>query len=164
MQNMTNQQTGIKNQIKSGKYEFYVQGVITKDSNGYELKTQKGNTYKKLRIIIIDKDETHTIYHLIFGSENIKEIVYAIANPALTHVYKMQGKDFELETLIGEGGWLLLGKQFNNGNTYPKIECFLKPKVESNEPFIAGNNESIKTIPSQNINYNQSPRDNDVPF
>lgn len=121
-------------EVKPGKYEFFVKGVISTDKNGYDLKTQKGNSYSNLSIIVLDGNKTHSVFEPVFGKENLKGIVYAINNPALTFVYESAIKNkesFELENLIGESGMLLLGSRSYNDKIYPKIECFIKPK--SNE-------------------------------
>ena len=118
-------------EVKPGKYEFFVKGVISTDKNGYDLKTQKGNSYSNLSIIVLDGNKTHSVFEPVFGKENLKGIVYAINNPALTFVYESTIKNkesFELENLIGESGMLLLGSRSYNDKIYPKIECFIKPK------------------------------------
>lgn len=118
-------------EVKPGKYEFFVKGVISTDKNGYDLKTQKGNSYSNLSIIVLDGNKTHSVFEPVFGKENLKGIVYAINNPALTFVYESAIKNkesFELENLIGESGMLLLGSRSYNDKIYPKIECFIKPK------------------------------------
>jgi len=119
-------------EIKSGEYQFYVTGVFREDKNGYALKTSKGNIYESLKIIILTNGESRSVSHPIYGTENIKSIVYAINNPALTFVFESKqskGEKFDLETLIGESGRLLLGHRAYNGKNYPKIECFLKEKT-----------------------------------
>jgi len=128
-------------EVKPGKYEFFVKGVISTDKNGYDLKTQKGNSYSNLSIIVLDGNKTHSVFEPVFGKENLKGIVYAINNPALTFVYESAIKNkesFELENLIGESGMLLLGSRSYNDKIYPKIECFIKPKSnEATSLFLA---------------------------
>ena len=127
-------------EIKPGKYEYLVAGILTKDSNGYDLKAKNGNSYKKIKFILLDGDKSHSVYHLVFGAENIKEIVYGIGNPALTFVYESDSKGFNLETLIGESGMLFLGI---NKSNYPKIECFIKPKPHEILDKKASNESSV---------------------
>lgn len=119
-------------EVKPGKYEFFVKGVISTDKNGYDLKTQKGNSYSNLSIIVLDGNHNvHSVFEPIFSKESLKGIVYAINNPALTFVYEncvKNKENFDLENLIGESGTLLLGQRSYNDKIYPKIECFIKPK------------------------------------
>ena len=82
-------------EVKPGKYEFFVKGVISTDKNGYDLKTQKGNSYSNLSIIVLDGNKTHSVFEPVFGKENLKGIVYAINNPALTFVYESAIKNKE---------------------------------------------------------------------
>lgn len=118
--------------INSGEYKFFVKGVISKDKNGYDLKTQKGNSYSNLSIIVLDgNNNVHSVFEPIFSKESLKGIVYSINNPALTFVYESCVKNkenFDLDNLIGESGTLLLGQRLYNDKIYPKIECFIKPK------------------------------------
>lgn len=128
--------------INPGKYEFFVKGVISKDKNGYDLKTQKGNAYSNLSIIVLDVNHNvHSVFEPIFSKESLKGIVYAINNPALTFVYEncvKNKENFDLENLIGESGTLLLGQRSYNDKIYPKIECFIKPKSnEATSLFLA---------------------------
>jgi hypothetical protein len=135
MQNSTAQKPERK-EIPKGKYEFLVQGVLKTDSNGYDLKTSKGNSYQKLRIILIGNNDNYSMLHNVFSKKDIQEIVFCLNNPALTHVYNSNPDNFELEYLIGEeGGRLLLGHKEYNGENYPKIECYLKAKPVTPEAF-----------------------------
>jgi len=133
MQNTTQTQTETQyEEIRVGEYQFYITGVFREDKNGYQLKTSKGNIYESLKIIVLTNGQSRSISHPIYGLENIKSIVYAINNPALTFVFESKqskGEKFELEILIGESGILLLGHRSYNGKNYPKIECFLKEKI-----------------------------------
>ncbi len=124
-------------EVKPGKYEFFIKGVITADKNGYDLKTQKGNPYSKLLIVILSGDTTSTVFEPIFGKDNLKGIIYSINNPELIILYECAVKnkvDFDLEDLIGESGLLLLGHRQYNGVKYPQVECFLKPKAIISQP------------------------------
>ena len=168
MENTSDKKYEPKN-IKSGEYKFYIKGVLTKDSNGYELRTKNGNLYKKLKIVIVEGEDTHTIDKFIFSRQDIKEIVLAISNPALTHVYNFQGDDFEIENLVGESGFLLMGRRFNekDGKNYPQIECFLKPKLNHNEVMV----KDIRTSSlyptkflGEILTPTETPIDEDVPF
>jgi hypothetical protein len=161
MENVENQQQKQPQQIKSGKYEFYITGVIRKDSNGYDLKTKTGNTYQRLKIVLLGTNENYDTSKFIFGSKDIQEVVSCINNPALTDVFQKQGKDFELETLIGEGGILLMGNRIKEGVTWPQIECLIKPKENFNAP-----NKQKEMPLVQNINSlpSSEPLDDDVPF
>lgn len=126
MQNMNESQTTeAKEDLKDGKYDFLISGILTKDANGYALKAKNGNAYSKIKFIIMDGDRRYYLYHLVFGAENLKEIVAGIGNPALTHIYESDPKNFDKENLIGEGGKVLTG---HNKAGYPKIECFIKSK------------------------------------
>lgn len=152
-------------EIKPGKYEFIVQGVLSKDANGYEFKTKTGNNlgkpYRKLRLIILDGKSNHSIYYFVFGSENIKEIVYGISNPTLTFVYESDPKSFELENLIGEGGMLLLG--YNKSN-YPKIECFIKPKGVLQESHKQMSKKEPANSYQKDAEHAKDPNDEELPF
>lgn len=159
MQDTVNSQNTQSKQIRIGEYDFYIQGVVRKDSNGYDLKTSKGNTYSKLKLIVLDSDETHYVYKMVFGRRDIQEIVNAINNPALTHIFKTQDDDFELETLIGEKGRLLMGRRFHEGKNYPQIECFIKSRSLDINNIL----KPISNHMSQLTN-NEPALDDDVPF
>ncbi len=149
--------------IKSGKYEFYVKGVVREDSNGYTLKIKNGNNigqvYRKLKLLVIDGEDSHTVDKLIFSKKDIKEIVLAINNPALTHIFNQQGDDFEDENLIGESGWLVMGKRFNeaDGKSYPRIECFIKLRADhqiepkKDAPLSAPVLKNVQTEPEDDV-------------
>ena len=129
----TNQPTSQK-EIKCGEYKFFVKDVMHEKSDGYPLRTKDGNSYSNLVLVVLCENSAVTIFEPIFGKSNLKGIIYAINNAALTFVYESavsKKEKFELETLIGESGYLLLGTRFYNGNNYPKVECFIKPKVSS---------------------------------
>ncbi len=149
-------------EIKPGKYEFFVKGIITTDKNGYDLKTQKGNSYSKLLIVVLSGDITHTVFEPIFGKDNLKGIIYSINNQELILLYECAVKnkvDFDLEDLIGESGILLLGHRIYNGVKYPQVECFLKPKSIVKE--------SIKNIeiPKEEIEqFKKELEEDGVPF
>lgn len=114
----------IKPSIKPGKYDFIIQGLITKDKNGYELKTKNGKSYQKLRIVLLDNENNSTVYKAIFGKEDLKEVIFGVGDPDMMRLYDSKPEDFDLQSLIGEEGRLLLGYK----NNYPNIECFLKQK------------------------------------
>jgi len=126
MSNSTEMQsTEIKKpQIKVGTYDFLVQGVMTQDKNSYELKTSKGSSYYKLRLILLNEENNSSVYKAIFSEKDLKEVVFGLGNPAMTHVYNSNPKEFDPENLIGESGKLFLGHK----NGYVNIECFMKPK------------------------------------
>lgn len=159
-------------EIKPGKYEFLIKGVIRQDKNGYDLKTQKGNNYQKLALLVFNGDKNFTVFENIFGSNNVKLIVNAINNPALTHNFN--SPDFELENLIGEGGWLFLGYRVHNEVKYPQVECFIKcssAQILTASTRIFGNNKGKSCEISFNplyehtsVGLTQEEIDNEVPF
>ena len=42
--------------LKSGRYEFFISGVITQDKEENLLKTHSGDIYQKLKLSVLDKD------------------------------------------------------------------------------------------------------------
>lgn len=154
-------------EIKDGEYKFYITGVFREDKNGYVLKTSKGNIYYLLKVIVLDNGKSYSISHAIYGTDNIKSIVYAINNPTLTFVFESKqskNEKFDPEVLIGESGSLLLGHREYQGKNYPKIECFLKTKTQFNIDKLQPDTPAIiQPLISYNISDNQET-DNDVPF
>lgn len=162
---MENAQAYQPKPIKSGKYEFYIKGVVTEDNNGYTLKIKNGNNigqaYRKLKLLLIDGEDSHTVDKLIFSKKDIKEIVLAINNSALTHIFNQKSDNFEDENLIGEGGWLIMGKRFNeaDGKSYPRIECFIKAR---SEPQVEVKQNTLLNAPVSNETKHDS--EDDAPF
>lgn len=156
MQNEQEVRVYEKKPIKSGEYDFYIKEIVREDYQGYPLKIKNGNnigqSYRKFKLLIIEGDDSRTIDKLIFGKKDVKEIVLAINNPALTHVFNQQGDNFEDENLIGEKGRVLIGCTFNkaNGKTYPKVECFLKPKPQFPD-LVPHRPNFISSLPEPNI-------------
>lgn len=142
-----------KHEVKIGKYEFLIQGVLTKDSNGYELKTKNGRKYTKLRIILMNEENNSSVYKAIFSEKDLKEVVLGIGNPALTQHYESNPEKFDQETLVGESGSLFLGKK----NGYVNVECFIKPKL---------NDASLKNLSNESgASFKQELQEADnVPF
>lgn len=166
MQNTTQEQIQYE-EIKSGEYQFYVTGVFREDKNGYKLKTSKGNVYESLKIIILINGESRSVSHPIYGSENIKSIVYAINNPSLTFVFESKqskGEKFDLEILIGESGRLLLGQRSYNGKNYPKIECFLKERASLEPNALVRIANSVLVNESTDSFRQELESDDGVPF
>ncbi len=150
-------------EIKNGIYDYLIQGVIRTDSNGYEYKTTSGNnigqTYYKLKIILLKEDGNNYVYKNIFGKRDIKEIISGIGSPELKFYFDSDPVNFDPETLIGESGKLFLGRNEKNGKVYPNIECFIKPKGVIQE--------SIKNteIPKEEIEqFKKELEEDGVPF
>lgn len=146
MQNTAVQQEQEQPRFKPGVYEFYVTDVIREDSNGYNLKSKNGSDYQRLKMIALGGENSYTFNKNIFSRKDVEQIVKAINNPPLTHVFNSES--FELENLIGEGGGrvLLTSKEYN-GKTFAQPECFMRAKPEQ-EAKEASN----------------KPVDDDVPF
>ncbi len=155
-------------EIKDGKYEYLIQGVVRTGTNGYELKLKTGHSYQRLRVLLLTSEKNHYVYKPLFNEKDVKEVVLGIGNPALTFVYESNPEKFELENFIGEGGVLFLGHKEANGNNYPKIECFIKPKGNI-KPGICYEEKSFSRKEPANsyakdAEHAKDPDDEELPF
>jgi len=93
--------------LKSGKYEFFIGSVVTQDKEDHLLKTSSGNTYQRLRLLVLDRDGySRYVYDPIFSHKRIEQILRCIGSSALIEHYEKG--NFNLEDLIGAGGLCLI--------------------------------------------------------
>ena len=102
--------------LRSGSYQFFITGIVSKDKDGNSLKMRDGQPYKKLRLAVVDRNSyTRNIYDPIFGTDSEKgsQLINCVANDILKQ--KFYSGNFRLEDLIGAGGFLVLGIRKREG-------------------------------------------------
>lgn len=115
--------------LMSGKYEFYITGVITSDREGNLLKMRDGNSYKKLKLAVINRQGyTHHVYDPVFGEdyEKLEQIIKSIGSEVLFR--RLRTHRLELKDLIGTGGYCIIGvREGREGyNDQNSVECYLQ--------------------------------------
>ena len=118
--------------LNSGKYDFYISGVIKTNKEGQPIKTQKGNGYKKARLDVLDSSGIrHTVYDAVFSKERVGQIVNSIGKKELQDRFA-KGK-LTLDDLVGECGKCILAvKEGKNGyNDQNVVSVYLKPEANS---------------------------------
>jgi hypothetical protein len=153
--------------VKPGKYEFYISGVIDTKKGGEPLVSSKGNTYKRLRLTIIDKnDYCSDVYEAVFGSDTVKEIFECVGKPISPSAEITLDS---LHELRGQRGYCMIGIQKSKEEKYAdqnNIKCYIPKSVWSD----ARRNEDIKPrSPMLNTQVkdnqdNLEPEDEDIPF
>lgn len=120
--------------LKSGKYKFYVSGLIDTDKDGNNLSIKSGNntgsSFRKIRLSLIGIDGLCSeIYHPVFGSDKVKEIANAIGKN-FSATDKVGLKD--LDSFFGESGsCLIVTKEGKNGaESYNDVSLFIPKKAE----------------------------------
>ena len=118
----------------SGKFNYCVLGVITQDKEGNQLKTKKGNAYKKLKIAVIDNDGmSNHVYDYIFSVERVAQIVRSVGVESINRKFKE--KKLDLNDLVGHQGECIVGiKRGNNGYSDSNVI----------EVYVAKNEDPIK--------------------
>lgn len=115
--------------LKTGKYEFYITGIITTDREGSPLKMRDGNSYKKFKLAVINRESyTQPVYDPLFGEddEKVEQIIKSIGSESLFHRFK--SGHLELKDLVGTGGYCIIGvREGRDGyDDQNNIECYLQ--------------------------------------
>lgn len=147
--------------LSSGKYDYFISGVIKTNKEGQPLKTQKGNAYKKIRLDVLDqKGIRYTIYDAIFNKDRVEQIVNSVGKKELNESFK--GGGFQLDELIGEGGRCIIAvKEGKDG--YPDqnvVSVYLKPSANDLPPDKSDFNQAQQ----QELVPVNDEGDDDLPF
>lgn len=116
--------------LKSGKYEFFIGGVVTQDREGKLLKTSMGNIYQKLRLLVLDRDGySRYVYDPIFSPKRVEQILRCIGSSALIEHYERG--NFNLEDLIGTGGLCLIALRAgkNGHEDHNVVDCYIQKEI-----------------------------------
>lgn len=151
--------------LKSGKYEFFISGVITQDKDGNLLKTQIGNIYQKLRLSVLDKDGySRYVYDPIFNPKRLEQILRCIGSSALIERYE-QGA-LNPEDLIGTGGTCIIALRAGRHGYEDQnvVDCYIQKEIgilirraETSESFNTSPNSSEPSFANEDF-------DDQIPF
>ncbi len=152
--------------LKSGRYEFFISGVITQDKDGNLLKTQNGNTYQKLKLSVLDKDGYNKyVYDPIFNPKRLEQILRCIGSPVLVERYKQE--NLSLEDLIGTGGMCIIALRAGRSGYEDQnaVDCYIQKEIGI---LLHNVGESNKWKPQLSImpgtSLNPEDIDNEIPF
>ncbi len=164
--------------LRSGSYQFFITGIVSKDKDGNSLKMRDGQPYKKLRLAVVDRDGyTRNIYDPIFSMDSEKgmQLIRCVGGDGL--MQRFLSGNFRLEDLIGTGGFCLIGIRPAKDN-YPaqnQVECYLRRgygKLEHNsgetdkwkaEPVDVESKQQ-EFVPSEATDNLEPVDDSDIPF
>ena len=77
--------------LKSGRYEFFISGVITQDKEDNLLKTHNGDVYQKLKLSVLDRDGYNRyVYDPIFRPKRLEQILRCIGSSVLAERYQQE--------------------------------------------------------------------------
>lgn len=116
--------------LKSGRYEFFISGVITQDKEDNLLKTHNGDVYQKLKLSVLDRDGYNRyVYDPIFRPKRLEQILRCIGSSVLAERY--QQENFNLEDLIGTGGLCIIALRAGKDGYEDQnaVDCYIQKEI-----------------------------------
>ena len=153
--------------VKPGKYEFYISGVIDNNKDGVPLVSSKGNSYKRVRLTIIDKDDyCNDVYDVVFSSDRVREIFESVGK----HVSPTTKLNMDhLHDLKGQRGYCMIGIQKSKEEKYSdqnNVKCYIPKSVWSDvrQSEQAKSRSPMLSAQAKNAQDSFEPESEEIPF